>query len=132
MPQVAAACLYLVCRQDSKPFLLIDFSDVLQVGQTVVGQPVVGQPVGQLRGYCVPGCSGVHLIVQHAGALCCDANPPSTAMVGLPCSGPHPRLLTLHAAPTPVPGQINVFTLGAVFLQLAKLLRVTEHPMFAK
>lgn len=34
--------------------------------------------------------------------------------------------------PTPVPGQINVFTLGAVFLQLAKLLRVTEHPMFAK
>jgi transcription factor IIIB subunit 2 len=55
--QVAAACLYLVCRQDSKPFLLIDFSDVLQ---------------------------------------------------------------------------INVFTLGAVFLQLAKLLRVTEHPMFAK
>ena len=55
--QVAAACVYLVCRQDSKPFLLIDFSDALQ---------------------------------------------------------------------------INVFTLGAVFLQLAKLLRLTEHPMFAK
>ncbi|KAL4428055.1 hypothetical protein ABPG75_002144 [Micractinium tetrahymenae] len=55
--QVAAACLYLVCRQDSKPFLLIDFSDALQV---------------------------------------------------------------------------NVFTLGAVFLQLAKLLRLTEHPMFSK
>ena len=29
--QVAAACLYLVCRQDEKPFLLIDFSDALQV-----------------------------------------------------------------------------------------------------
>ncbi|KAL4858728.1 Transcription factor IIIB subunit [Chlorella vulgaris] len=55
--QVAAACLYLICRQDAKPFLLIDFSDALQV---------------------------------------------------------------------------NVFTLGAVFLQLAKLLRITEHPMFAK
>ncbi|KAL4445344.1 hypothetical protein ABPG77_011169 [Micractinium sp. CCAP 211/92] len=55
--QVAAACLYLLCRQDSKPFLLIDFSDALQV---------------------------------------------------------------------------NVFTLGAVFLQLAKLLRLTEHPMFSK
>ena len=55
--QVAAAALYLVCRQDSKPFLLIDFSDALQV---------------------------------------------------------------------------NVFTLGAVFLQLAKLLRLNEHPMFAK
>jgi transcription factor IIIB 90 kDa subunit len=55
--QVAAACLYLVCRQDGKPFLLIDFSDALQV---------------------------------------------------------------------------NVFTLGAVFLQLAKLLRLEEHPMFAK
>jgi transcription factor IIIB subunit 2 len=55
--QVAAACLYLVCRQDAKPFLLIDFSDALQV---------------------------------------------------------------------------NVFTLGAVFLQLAKLLRLEEHPLFAK
>ena len=55
--QVAAACLYLVCRQDSKPFLLIDFSDSLQV---------------------------------------------------------------------------NVFTLGAVFLQLAKLLRLEEHPLFSK
>ncbi|KAL4527312.1 hypothetical protein Ndes2526B_g08985 [Nannochloris sp. 'desiccata'] len=55
--QVAAACLYLVCRQDSKPFLLIDFSDALQV---------------------------------------------------------------------------NVFTLGAVFLQLAKLLRLEEHPLFSK
>jgi transcription factor IIIB subunit 2 len=28
--QVAAACLYLLCRQDGKPFLLIDFSDALQ------------------------------------------------------------------------------------------------------
>jgi transcription factor IIIB subunit 2 len=55
--QVAAACLYLVCRQDAKPFLLIDFSDTLQV---------------------------------------------------------------------------NVFTLGAVFLQLAKLLRLEEHPLFSK
>lgn len=55
--QVAAACLYLVCRQDGKPFLLIDFSDALQV---------------------------------------------------------------------------NVFTLGGVFLQLTKLLRLEEHPMFSK
>jgi transcription factor IIIB subunit 2 len=55
--QVAGACLYLICRQDAKPFLLIDFSDALQV---------------------------------------------------------------------------NVFTLGAVFLQLAKLLRVADHPTFAK
>jgi transcription factor IIIB subunit 2 len=29
--QVAAACLYLICRQENKPFLLIDFSDALQV-----------------------------------------------------------------------------------------------------
>lgn len=29
-PQVAAACLYVVCRQDSRPYMLIDFSDVLQ------------------------------------------------------------------------------------------------------
>ena len=28
--------------------------------------------------------------------------------------------------------QVNVFTLGAVFLQLAKLLRLTELPTFAK
>jgi transcription factor IIIB 90 kDa subunit len=31
--QVAAACLYIVCRQDEKPYMLIDFSDALQVGQ---------------------------------------------------------------------------------------------------
>lgn len=54
---MAGACLYLICRQEAKPFLLIDFSDALQV---------------------------------------------------------------------------NVFTLGAVFLQLAKLLRVADHPAFAK
>ncbi len=57
MAQVAAACLYIVCRQDSKPFMLIDFSDALQV---------------------------------------------------------------------------NVFTLGAVFLHLCKLLRLEEHPMFQR
>jgi len=35
--QVAAACLYLVCRQDKKPFLLIDFSDALQVNVFTLG-----------------------------------------------------------------------------------------------
>ncbi len=55
--QVAASCLYIVCRQDFKPFMLIDFSDALQV---------------------------------------------------------------------------NVFTLGAVFLHLCKLLRLEEHPMFQR
>ena len=54
---VAAACLYLVCRQDAKPFLLIDFGDALQV---------------------------------------------------------------------------NVFTLGAVYLQLTKLLRLDDHPTLCK
>jgi hypothetical protein len=53
--QVAAACLYILCRQDGKPFMLIDFSDALQ---------------------------------------------------------------------------INVFTLGAVFLQLCKRLRLQNHAMF--
>ena len=32
---VAAACLYVVCRQDSKPFMLIDFSDALHVNVAV-------------------------------------------------------------------------------------------------
>lgn len=54
---VAAACLYLLCRQDDKPFFLIDFSDALQV---------------------------------------------------------------------------SVFSLGAVFLQLAKLLRLENQPQFTK
>jgi transcription factor IIIB subunit 2 len=54
---VAAACLYLLCRQDDKPFFLIDFSDILQV---------------------------------------------------------------------------SVFSLGAVFLQLAKLLRLENQPQFTK
>lgn len=54
---VAAACLYLICRQENKPFFLIDFSDALQV---------------------------------------------------------------------------SVFSLGAVFLQLAKLLRLENQPQFTK
>jgi transcription initiation factor TFIIIB Brf1 subunit/transcription initiation factor TFIIB len=29
--QVAACCLYIICRQESKPFMLIDLSDLLQV-----------------------------------------------------------------------------------------------------
>ncbi|XP_077232999.1 cyclin/Brf1-like TBP-binding protein isoform X2 [Tasmannia lanceolata] len=55
--QVSAACLYIACRQNSKPFLLIDFSEYLQ---------------------------------------------------------------------------INVYILGAVFLQLCKLLRLEEHPIVQK
>jgi len=35
--QVAAACLYLICRQDAKPFMLIDFSDALQVNVFTLG-----------------------------------------------------------------------------------------------
>ena len=35
--QVAAACLYIVCRQDSKPFMLIDFSDALQINVFMLG-----------------------------------------------------------------------------------------------
>ena len=35
--QVAAACLYAVCRQDGKPFMLIDFADALQVNVYVLG-----------------------------------------------------------------------------------------------
>lgn len=29
--QVAASCLYIICRQEKKPFMLIDYSDLLQV-----------------------------------------------------------------------------------------------------
>ncbi|CAI7842686.1 unnamed protein product [Closterium sp. NIES-54] len=35
--QVAAACLYLACRQEKKPFLLIDFADLLQINVYVLG-----------------------------------------------------------------------------------------------
>ena len=55
--QVAAACLYVYCRQEGKPFMLIDFSDALQ---------------------------------------------------------------------------INVYSLGAVWLQLCRLLCLEDHPMFSK
>lgn len=55
--QVAAACLYIFCRQEGKPFMLIDFSDALQ---------------------------------------------------------------------------INVYQLGAVWLQLCRLLCLEDHPMFTK
>lgn len=35
--QVAAACLYIVCRQDEKPYMLIDFSDHLSINVFALG-----------------------------------------------------------------------------------------------
>ncbi|KAI3832278.1 hypothetical protein MKX03_009322 [Papaver bracteatum] len=35
--QVAAACLYLTCRKNEKPFLLIDFSEYLQINVYLLG-----------------------------------------------------------------------------------------------
>lgn len=35
--QVAASCIYIICRQDKKPFLLIDFSDALRINLFVLG-----------------------------------------------------------------------------------------------
>ena len=35
--QVAGACLYIICRQESRPYMLIDFSDVLQTNVYVLG-----------------------------------------------------------------------------------------------
>ena len=55
--QVAGACLYIICRQESRPYMLIDFADVLQT---------------------------------------------------------------------------NVYALGAVFLQLCRLLRLEQHPLMQK
>ena len=46
--QVAAACLYIFCRQERKPFMLIDFSDALQVNVFMLGN-VFLQLCTQLR-----------------------------------------------------------------------------------
>jgi transcription factor IIIB subunit 2 len=35
--QVAAACLYTICRIEGKPFMLIDFSDALQINVFTLG-----------------------------------------------------------------------------------------------
>ena len=35
--QVAGACLYIICRQESRPYMLIDFSDVLQTNVYILG-----------------------------------------------------------------------------------------------
>ena len=35
--QVAGACLYIVCRQENKPFMLIDISDLLATNVYVLG-----------------------------------------------------------------------------------------------
>ncbi len=35
--QVAATCLYIVCRQEKKPYMLIDFSDHLSVNVYTLG-----------------------------------------------------------------------------------------------
>ena len=37
LTQVAGACLYIVCRQELRPYMLIDFSDVLQTNVYVLG-----------------------------------------------------------------------------------------------
>ena len=36
--QVAATCLYIACRQEKKPYMLIDFSDHLSVNVFVLGE----------------------------------------------------------------------------------------------
>ncbi|BBM98857.1 transcription factor IIIB 90 kDa subunit [Marchantia polymorpha subsp. ruderalis] len=46
--QVAAACIYIVCRQMNKPYMLIDFSDCLQTNVYVLGA-VFLQLCGLLR-----------------------------------------------------------------------------------
>ena len=35
--QVAGACLYVICRQENRPYMLIDFADVLQTNVYVLG-----------------------------------------------------------------------------------------------
>lgn len=35
--QVAGSCLYIVCRQEDKPYMLIDFSDALQTNVYILG-----------------------------------------------------------------------------------------------
>ena len=35
--QIAAASIYIICRQEGHPFMLLDFSDVLQVNVFVLG-----------------------------------------------------------------------------------------------
>lgn len=37
LPQVAAACLYIICRQENKPYMLIDFSDSIQTNVYILG-----------------------------------------------------------------------------------------------
>ena len=35
--QVAGACMYIICRQESRPYMLIDFADILQTNVYVLG-----------------------------------------------------------------------------------------------
>ena len=35
--QIAAACIYIILRQENQPFMLLDFSDALQVNVFVLG-----------------------------------------------------------------------------------------------
>lgn len=44
--QVAATCLYIACRQEKKPYMLIDFSDHLSVNVFVLGMKRCGVGVG--------------------------------------------------------------------------------------
>jgi transcription factor IIIB subunit 2 len=46
--QVAACCLYIICRLDNKPFMLLDYSDLLQVG----GRQEPGGAEGQTDTEC--------------------------------------------------------------------------------
>lgn len=77
--QVAAACLYLVCRQDSKPFLLIDFSDALQVGWG-------------WRGTCGPGPARPAWHAKGPGELVTLRCPSSRCLLPPPPPHSHPCL----------------------------------------
>ena len=79
--QVAGACLYIFCRQEQKPFMLIDISDVLQINVFALGAVFLqmchilhleNQPMFFRYGACPLGHAGLCIIaLMHSPGTCC-------------------------------------------------------------
>jgi hypothetical protein len=134
-PQVAASCLYIICRQEDKPFMLIDYSDLLQVRGWGWGWGW-GWEWGWGWGWgwgCGGALGGGALVtLGPSSAAHCPVRAAPLART-LPPAPPPPHHPTTPPTPSPPRRrQVNVFTLGAVYVQLLRLLRLEDHPTFAK
>ena len=118
-PQVAATCLYIVCRQERKPYMLIDFSDHLSVNVYTLGAVYLQVPLTPLltpRTY-----THKHAPLPHqTWSRRCFTRFPVFSSAHVPSLGLSPH------SPTPP------HTSPYLPTQLLRLFRLEDYPAFTK